>query len=61
MNDLANSDYNLTNTGFDEQEIEDLINELDIKDEDFLQGTEIVKEKQHKKIICPNCGCEIEE
>lgn len=31
-------------------------NELDINDEDFLQDTEITKEKKEKTIKCPNCG-----
>lgn len=59
MNELAQNDYDLSNTGFDDVEIEDLINELDVEDADFLQGTEIVKERQAKETICPNCGYKI--
>lgn len=33
---------------------------LDVNDEDFLQDTEITKEKKAKKIVCPHCGEEIE-
>lgn len=42
-------------------EAEEIIDSLGVNDEDFIQGTEIVKEKPPKKIICPNCGYEIEE
>lgn len=37
----------------------DLGEDLLVSDEDFLQGTEIVKEKQEKTIICSHCGAEI--
>ena len=30
--------------------------DLDINDEDFIQDTEINKEKEEKEIVCPNCG-----
>lgn len=60
INELAENEYDLSKTGLDEEEIEDLINELDVSDEDFIQGTEIVKEKPSKEIICPNCGFKIE-
>ena len=33
---------------------------LDVSDEDFLQDTEIVKEKKNKIVTCPNCGEEFE-
>lgn len=32
---------------------------LGVIDADFLQDTEIVKEKKENITICPNCGCEI--
>lgn len=34
--------------------------DLQVSDEDFIQGTEIVKEKKSKTITCPGCGMEIE-
>lgn len=34
--------------------------DLNISDEDFLQNTEIVKEKEKKTAICPNCGHKFE-
>ena len=60
INELAQEEYDLSKTGLNDEEIEDLINELDVSDEDFIQGTEIVKEKTSKEIICPNCGFKIE-
>ena len=30
----------------------------DLTDDDFIQDTEITKEKENKTIICPNCGME---
>ncbi len=29
---------------------------LDVNDDDFLQDTEITKEKKDKKVTCPHCG-----
>ena len=60
INELANIDYDLSNTGLSDEEIEDLINDLDVKDEDFLKDTEIVRNREPKEIICPNCGCKIQ-
>lgn len=34
------------------------LDELDVKDEDFLQDTEIVKDRTPKTIVCPHCGKE---
>lgn len=34
--------------------------DLDINDDDFIQDTEITKDKEKKEIICPNCGEKIE-
>ena len=33
---------------------------LDVADEDFLQDTEITKDKKKKTIVCPHCGEEFE-
>ena len=56
--DLDTQNYDLKITGFEDYEIENIIApiELNINDEDFLQDTEITKEKQQKEIICPHCG-----
>lgn len=40
-------------------EFPDLGEDLTVSDEDFLQDTEIVKEKKKKVITCPDCGAEI--
>lgn len=58
FNDLmGKSELDLSITGFDKMEIEDLINELDVRDEDFLSDTEITKSKDNtKEIECPHCG-----
>ena len=32
----------------------------DLTDDDFIQDTEITKDKEKKVIICPNCGMEFE-
>ena len=34
------------------------MDELSVSDEDFLQDTEIVKDRTPKKIVCPHCGKE---
>ncbi|MGO0884933.1 ParB N-terminal domain-containing protein [Clostridioides difficile] len=36
-----------------------MFEDLGVIDSDFLQDTEIVKEKKANITICPNCGCEI--
>lgn len=36
------------------------IDEFDVKDEDFLLDTGIVKNKEKKKVKCPKCGEEFE-
>ena len=45
--ELAELDVDMQQFGFDD---------LDISDEDFIPDTEITKEKEPKKITCPNCG-----
>ncbi|MGX9755711.1 ParB N-terminal domain-containing protein [Clostridioides difficile] len=45
----------MSNFGFNVLTIDD----LGVIDSDFLQDTEIVKEKKENITICPNCGCEI--
>lgn len=60
--DLDSLNYDLELTGFEEYEIENIMapDTLDINDEDFLQDTEITKEKNPKQIVCPHCGEKIE-
>ena len=54
--ELANLDFDISDFGF-----EDLDINLDIDDSEFVQDTEITKNKNDKKeIICPNCGEKIE-
>ena len=60
INELAENEYDLRKTGLDDEEIQDLLDDLDVKDEDFLQGTEIVKDRKLKEVICPNCGYKLE-
>ena len=45
--ELAVLDVDMQQFGFDD---------LDISDDDFIPDTEITKEKEFKKITCPNCG-----
>lgn len=50
MDDLF--DFDMGQFGFINNE--DLV--LDVDDDDFLQDTEITKEKKAKEITCPHCG-----
>ena len=45
-------DFDMSEFGFISQE--DLL--LDVNDDDFLQDTEVTKEKKVKEITCPHCG-----
>lgn len=45
-------DFDMTEYGFISQE--ELM--LDVNDDDFLQDTEVTKEKKVKEITCPHCG-----
>lgn len=38
----------------------DINMDISIRDEDFLQDTEIVKNKEKKRVKCPHCGEELE-
>ena len=49
-------DFDMSEFGF--PNTENIV--LDINDEDFLQDTEITKEKKPKEIVCPHCGEKIE-
>lgn len=62
LENLKELDFDLNLTGFDVDELDYILNDynLDINDNEFLQDTEITKEKEKKKIICPKCGEEIE-
>lgn len=52
--ELEDLDLDMSDFGFET----DL--DLDINDDDFIQDTEITKDKEKKEIICPNCGEKIE-
>lgn len=45
-------DFNMSDFGFLQG---DNIN-LDVNDDDFLQDTEVTKDKKAKEVICPDCG-----
>lgn len=50
--ELANLDIDMSDFGFENLDID-----LDINDSEFVQDTEITRNKDDKKeIICPNCG-----
>lgn len=49
-------DFDMVALGFNA--VDDLV--LDVEDDDFLQDTEITKEKKPKVMKCPHCGEEIE-
>lgn len=54
--ELEDLNINMSDFGFDDLDIN-----LDIDDSEFVQDTEITKNKDDKKeIICPNCGEKIE-
>lgn len=54
--ELEDLDINMEDFGFENVDIN-----LDIDDSEFVQDTEITKNKDDKKeIICPNCGEKIE-
>lgn len=45
-------DFNMSDFGFLQgEEIK-----LDVNDEDFMQDTEVTKDKKPKEVICPDCG-----
>ena len=47
---------NIDMTAFDFPDM--ALDELNVSDDDFLQDTEIVKDRTPKKIVCPHCGKE---
>lgn len=61
LENLKELDFDLELTGFNVDELDYILseNELNIIDDEFLQDTEITKEKK-KKITCPKCGEKIE-
>jgi ParB-like chromosome segregation protein Spo0J len=61
LQELSETSLDLEITGFDEDEIENLLAELDI-DEFFRDHEESVDEEEEaeEKVICPNCGHEFE-
>lgn len=62
LQDLDTGNIDMDLTGFDDFEIEQMMTQivLDVNDDDFLQDTEITKEKEKKEIVCPHCGERIE-
>ena len=59
--DLQDIDFDLELTGFEEWEIDSLLNPVSDEDlQDFFVEKE-QREKEPKKIICPHCGEEFEQ
>ena len=59
--ELQDIDFDLELTGFDEWELDNLLNPVSDEDlQDFFVEKE-PKEKEPKKIQCPSCGCEFEQ
>lgn len=60
MESLQDIDFDLELTGFEEWELEDMLDPMSNEDlQDFLVERES-KEKEPKKAKCPSCGCEFE-
>lgn len=60
MESLQDIDFDLELTGFEEWELEDILDPMSSEDlQDFLVERES-KEKEPKKAKCPSCGCEFE-
>ncbi len=60
MESLQDIDFDLELTGFEEWELEDMLDPMSNEDlQDFLVERE-PKEKEPKKAKCPSCGCEFE-
>lgn len=60
MESLQDIDFDLELTGFEEWELEDILDPMSSEDlQDFLVERE-PKEKEPKKAKCPSCGCEFE-
>ena len=60
MESLQDIDFDLELTGFEEWELEDILDPMSSEDlQDFLVERES-KEKEPKKAKCPSCGCELE-
>ena len=61
LGDLQDIDFDLELTGFDEWELDNLLNPVTDEDlQDFFVERE-PKEKEPKKIKCPHCGEEFEQ
>lgn len=54
MLDIELEDISIDMEAFGFEKCEEVA--LNVNDEDFLQDTEITKNKEAKKIICPKCG-----
>ena len=58
MKELEGQKFSLENTGFDETQLDGIMNDVDI--DGFFEETEEKTGKKPKIVICPNCGEEIE-
>lgn len=59
LENLKELDFDLGLTGFEDFEIDHLLNDEEINLDDFFEDSE-PKEKEKKTMICPHCGEEIE-
>lgn len=61
LEELQDLDFDLELTGFEEWEIDNLLNPVSDDDlQDFFVDKE-EKKKEPKKVTCPSCGCEFEQ
>lgn len=57
LEELGNSALDMTLTGFEQAELDQLVQRFGIPDQDFPEYDETI-EKEVKKVVCPHCGKE---
>ncbi len=55
LEELGSSDIDMALTGFDQSELDQLLQRFGIPDQDFPEYDETI-EKDVKKVVCPHCG-----
>ena len=58
LEELDTGDIDIEITGFDESEIEELMNQYYVPDFQSVDESEQPRLDEKKKVICPECGCE---